>query len=72
MRVALATLGNTGFFPRERLERRAPLGKTARFARNLALFAAAPFIGLAYALALPFVGIAMLVWMAVRREPTAG
>jgi CheY-like chemotaxis protein len=30
--------------------------------RNIALFLAAPFIGLAYALALPAVGAAMLVW----------
>jgi CheY-like chemotaxis protein len=30
--------------------------------RNLALFFAAPFIGLAYAIALPFVGMGMLVW----------
>jgi CheY-like chemotaxis protein len=30
--------------------------------RNIALFLAAPFIGLAYALALPMVGVAMLMW----------
>ncbi len=38
----------------------------ARLARNLVLFAAAPFIGLVYALAFPFVGLAALGWMAVR------
>ena len=32
----------------------------ARFAKNLALFVAAPFIGLAYAVAFPFVGLALL------------
>jgi len=37
-----------------------------RFARNVALFAAAPFIGLAYAVLFPFVGMAALGWMAVR------
>jgi hypothetical protein len=37
-----------------------------RCARNVALFAAAPFIGLAYALAFPFVGVAALAWVAVR------
>ena len=33
-------------------------------AKNVALFLAAPFIGLAYAVLLPFVGIAMLLWTA--------
>ena len=35
-------------------------------AKNVALFIAAPLIGLAYALAFPFVGAGALVWMAVR------
>jgi hypothetical protein len=34
-------------------------------AKNVALFMAAPFIGLAYAVLLPFVGVAMLLWTAV-------
>jgi CheY-like chemotaxis protein len=34
--------------------------------RNIALFFAAPFIGLVYAVMLPFVGIAMLVGIAVQ------
>jgi DNA-binding NtrC family response regulator len=34
--------------------------------RNVALFLAAPFIGLAYAVLLPFVGIAMLAWVGGR------
>lgn len=33
-------------------------------ARNIALFLAAPFIGLAYALMLPMVGVGMLLWQA--------
>jgi hypothetical protein len=37
-----------------------------RYARNVALFALAPLIGLAYAVAFPFVGIAALAWFAVR------
>ena len=41
-------------------------GNAVRFARNVALFAAAPFIGLAYAAAFPFVGVAMLAWYGVR------
>lgn len=35
-------------------------------ARNIALFFAAPFIGLAYLLALPVVGFALLGWVAVK------
>lgn len=34
-------------------------------AKNVALFLLAPFIGLVYAVLLPFVGIAMLLWTAV-------
>jgi hypothetical protein len=41
--------------------------------RNIALFLAAPLIGLAYAVAFPFVGAGALVWAAVRaaRRPVA-
>ena len=35
-------------------------------ARNVALFAVAPLVALAYVVALPFVGLAMLGWLAVR------
>jgi hypothetical protein len=38
----------------------------ARFAKNVALFAAAPFIGLAYAAAFPFVAVGMLAWYGVQ------
>ena len=34
--------------------------------KNVALFFAAPFIGLAYLLAFPFVGFAMLAWIAAK------
>lgn len=47
-------------------ETHAALKHAARNAGKVALFVAAPFIGLAYALALPFVGIGALVWVAVR------
>jgi hypothetical protein len=40
--------------------------ETLRFARNVALFLLAPFIGLAYALAFPVVGLAALAWFALR------
>jgi len=36
----------------------------AKRAKNIALFFAAPFIGLAYLLAFPFVGFALLLWIA--------
>ncbi len=35
----------------------------ANTVKNVALFLAAPFIGLVYAMALPFVGLAMLAWI---------
>lgn len=35
-------------------------------AKNIALFFAAPFIGLAYILAMPFVGLGMLAWFAAK------
>ena len=41
-------------------------GGLRKWTRNVALFVAAPFIGLAYALALPFVGLGMLAWMGVK------
>jgi CheY-like chemotaxis protein len=40
----------------------APRSRLASFALNAALFFAAPFIGLAYVVALPFVGIGALAW----------
>ena len=36
------------------------------FIKDIALFFAAPFIGLAYLIALPFVGLGMLAWMGGR------
>jgi hypothetical protein len=49
-------------------------GAVVRTLRNVALFLAAPFIGLAYAVALPFVGMVMLVLVggrAIARVPAA-
>ena len=42
-----------------------PVEKTSTL-KNVALFIAAPFVGLAYAVMLPFVGTAMLVWTGVQ------
>jgi len=39
-----------------------------RVIKNVALFLAAPFIGLAYILAFPVVGLGMLAWMAVQAQ----
>jgi CheY-like chemotaxis protein len=36
------------------------------FAKHVALFIAAPFIGLAYALAMPFVGLGMFTWLGLK------
>lgn len=46
---------------------RTPRTAAVRYARNVALFVLAPFIGLAYALAFPFVGLGMLAWMALKK-----
>jgi len=35
----------------------------ATFTKNVALFIAAPFVGLAYLIAFPFIGVGMLAWM---------
>ena len=45
------------------VEASAALGKGIK---NIALFVAAPFIGLVYAMALPFVGLGMLAWFAAK------
>ena len=42
------------------------LERAARVAKNVALFAAAPFIGLAYAVAFPFVAVGALAWFGAR------
>jgi CheY-like chemotaxis protein len=42
------------------------VGGTRTWLKNVALFLAAPFVGLAYALALPFVGLGMLAWMGIK------
>lgn len=38
-----------------------------RYARNVALFLLAPFVGLAYAVAFPFVGLGMLAWAVLEK-----
>ena len=43
----------------------AGLATGLKVAKNIALFAVAPFIGLAYAAAFPFVAVGMLAWYGV-------
>ena len=38
----------------------------ASFAKNVGLFIAAPFIGLAYVVAFPFIGLGLLGWLAIK------
>ncbi len=42
--------------------------RVARTVKNVALFLAAPFVGLAYILAFPVVGLCMLAWMAIQAQ----
>ncbi len=48
----------------------APSGakNVVRLLKNVALFFAAPFVGLAYILAFPIVGIGMLAWVAIQAQ----
>ena len=41
---------------------------SARFVKNVALFLAAPFVGLDYILAFPIVGLGLLAWMAIQAQ----
>ncbi len=42
------------------------LAAPASFAKNVGLFIAAPFIGLAYVVAFPFIGLGLLGWLAIK------
>ena len=46
--------------------RPADLAGPLKVAKNIALFAAAPLVGLAYAVAFPFVAVGMLAWYGAR------
>lgn len=45
-----------------------PANSVLRFLKNVALFFAAPFIGLAYILTFPIVGLGMLIWTAAQAQ----
>jgi CheY-like chemotaxis protein len=44
------------------------LQNAGRFAKNVALFLAAPFVGLVYILTFPIVGLGMLAWTAIQAQ----
>ncbi len=46
----------------EAAEERSAVRRIGRVAKNVGLFFAAPFIGLAYFIAFPFIGLGMLLW----------
>ena len=54
-------------WPETTVEPKAP-NSALRFIKNVALFLAAPFVGLAYILAFPIVGLGMLAWMAIQAQ----
>jgi len=54
-------------WPETTVETGAP-NSTVRFIKNIALFFAAPFVGLAYILAFPIVGLGMLAWTAIQAQ----
>ncbi len=64
--MTTAKLTLTAYTPHEHAAAREMLARAARFARNAALLAAAPFVALAYVVAAPFVGLGMLAWFAAR------
>jgi CheY-like chemotaxis protein len=54
-------------WPEPTIEPVAP-NRAIQFIKNVALFLAAPFVGLAYILAFPIVGLGMLAWTAIQAQ----
>jgi CheY-like chemotaxis protein len=54
-------------WPEPEAEARTP-NRALRFIKNVALFLAAPFVGLVYILAFPVVGLGMLAWTAIQAQ----
>jgi DNA-binding NtrC family response regulator len=50
----------------EAVAKRSTVKTVAAFAKNVGLLLAAPFVGLVYAVTLPFVGLGMLAWFGAR------
>jgi hypothetical protein len=72
LHTTLALETGTGWAPamivkaRRPATRRAERTATWALVRNMALFLVAPFVGLLYAVLLPFVGLGMLAWIGLR------
>ena len=56
----------TAFAPRYTVRKAKGAARIGKRAKNVALFFAAPFVGLAYLLAFPVVGFALLLWMVAK------
>ena len=54
-------------WPEPMVEHAAP-NRAVQFIKNVALFLVAPFVGLAYILAFPIVGLGMLAWTAIQAQ----
>jgi hypothetical protein len=62
--TACVMLGTLGWMAARPLAKR--LEAIIPFLKNVGLFLAAPFVGLAYAIAFPFVGAGVLLWHAAK------
>ena len=56
----------TAYAPRYTVRHAKGGARIGKRAKNVALFLVAPFIGLAYLLAFPIIGFALLAWMAAK------
>jgi hypothetical protein len=78
LHTTLALETGTTFAPRMIVKGRHPAAERAEAAsgwttaRNMALFLMAPFVGLAYAVLLPFIGLGMLAWIGARAFVESG
>lgn len=61
-----AAAKRAGWTPEVIITAQLPAVEKMSAAKRIALFLAAPFVGLAYIAAMPFVAVAMLVWFAVK------
>ena len=72
LHTTLALETGTAWTPAMTLKTRRPAtvraepAATWKMVRNMVLFLMAPFVGLVYAVLLPFVGLGMLLWMGAR------
>lgn len=77
LHTTLALETGAGWTPAMIVKARRPATRAERAAtlalvRNMALFLVAPFVGLVYAVLLPFVGLGMLAWFALKAFAATG